>query len=560
MLIAGLLKEKGLLSPEKSQELQKAVEKGENEIEAILRTGAVSEQTLYYTMSTAFGIDVVDLNAEEIDRNLVKMVPAKIAVNARVLPIKAVNGHVLVAFQDPFRSDVLDDLHSILEKPIKKVLAPPSHLQKFFRKFYGIGAEDISTLAADNQGVAILSDEVVETEEEIKGEEGAESAAIVKFVNKLIVEAIRERASDIHIEPFENELRIRYRIDGVLQKVSVPAALHKLHSAIIARIKIMSTLDIAERRLPQDGRIRVRTDGKEIDIRVSIIPSLHGEGAVLRILDRESILLNMEELGMPKDIYAEFTRLISLPHGMILVTGPTGSGKTTTLYAALQKINSPEDKIITIEDPVEYRLPGVNQIQVNPQIGLTFASGLRSILRHDPDIVMVGEIRDRETLEIAIQASLTGHLVFSTVHTNDSISAITRLIDMGAEPYLVAATIEGIMAQRLVRRLCKNCKNQVPVDRAGPLKNAIPEDIKQIHVGIGCEACRGTGFRGRISVFELATITDEVRDLVSKGEPLSVIKRTFYARGFKNLREAAWDLVRQGITTPEEVVRATKLE
>lgn len=560
MLIAGLLKEKGLLSPEKTQDVEKALEKGENEIEAILRVGGITEQALYYAMSTAFGLDVVDLNTEEIDRNLVKMVPARIAVNSRVLPIKAVNGHVLVAFQDPFRSDVLDDLHSILEKPIKKVLAPPSQLQKLFRKFYGIGAEDINTLAGEDSGVAILSDEIVETEEEIKGEEGAESAAIVKFVNKLIIEAIRERASDIHIEPFENELRIRYRIDGVLQKVSVPAALHKLHAAIIARIKIMSTLDIAERRLPQDGRIRVRSGGKEIDIRVSIIPSLHGEGAVLRILDRESILLDMEELGMPKELYAEFTRIISLPHGMVLVTGPTGSGKTTTLYAALEKINSPEDKIITIEDPVEYRLPGVKQIQVNAQIGLTFANGLRSILRHDPDIVMVGEIRDKETLEIAIQASLTGHVVFSTVHTNDSISAITRLVDMGAEPYLVAATMEGIMAQRLVRRLCKNCKNPMHLDRTGPLKNIIPDDIKTIHVGAGCESCRGTGFRGRISVFELVTVSDEVRDLISRAEPLSVIKKAVYARGFKNLREAAWDMVRQGITTPEEVVRSTKID
>jgi general secretion pathway protein E/type IV pilus assembly protein PilB len=365
----------------------------------------------------------------------------------------------------------------------------------------------------------------------------------------------------VHVEPFEDQLRLRYRIDGVLQHANAPGSVRRFQAAIVSRIKILSHLDIAEKRLPQDGRIKIKIAGREIDVRVSIIPMLHGEAVVLRILDRNDALLGTEYLGMSDQDRATFNDILELPHGIVLVTGPTGSGKTTTLYAALSKINDIERKIITIEDPVEYQLRGINQIQVNTKSGLTFATGLRSILRHDPDVVLIGEIRDRETAEIAVQASLTGHLVFSTLHTNDAPGAATRLIDMGVEPYLVASSLEMVLAQRLVRLICKECKEPLPEKDATLLRTQFGSLLPPVlYRGKGCRHCQGTGYRGRTGVFEIMPISEPIRELILSRESAGHIRKAAAAAGMRNLREDGWRLVREGRTTVEEVLRNTKYE
>jgi len=368
---------------------------------------------------------------------------------------------------------------------------------------------------------------------------------------------VKERASDIHVEPMEDELRIRYRVDGVLHKIPIPGDIKRFQAAIVSRLKIMASLNIAEKRLPQDGRIKLRALGKEVDVRVSVIPDSWGEGVCLRLLDRSNAAVSLEELGMPPEVLTRFRQLITEPHGILLVTGPTGSGKTTTLYAGLQKINTVEDKIITVEDPVEYQLAGIKQIQVNPKIGLTFGAGLRAILRHDPDIIMIGEIRDLETAEIAVQSALTGHLVFSTLHTNDAPTAVTRLVDMGLEPFLVASTVEGLMAQRLVRRICARCKIEIKAADS-EVSALIPPDLKSVWKGKGCDDCRGTGYRGRQGVFELFTVDDELREMILRRDGANRLKKYAVEHGMKTLRDDGWDRVRAGVTTAEEVLRITK--
>jgi general secretion pathway protein E/type IV pilus assembly protein PilB len=369
------------------------------------------------------------------------------------------------------------------------------------------------------------------------------------------------RATDVHIEPFEDQLRLRYRIDGVLVQANVPPSVRRFHAAIVSRLKILSHLDIAEKRLPQDGRIKLRINAREIDIRVSIIPMIHGEAVVLRILDRTDAVLGTEHIGMAERDRKEFDKILDMPHGIVLVTGPTGSGKTTTLYAALSKINDTERKIITIEDPVEYQLKGVNQIQTNAKSGLTFAAGLRAILRHDPDVVLVGEIRDRETAEIAVQASLTGHLVFSTLHTNDAPGAATRLIDMGIEPYLVASSLEVVIAQRLVRLICKECKQEMPESEVRPLRKEFGDLVpKVLYQGTGCRNCQGTGYRGRQGVFEIMGISDEIRTLILHRAPAHELRKVAVTQGMRSLRDDGWRLIREGKTTVHEVMQNTKDE
>jgi general secretion pathway protein E/type IV pilus assembly protein PilB len=380
-------------------------------------------------------------------------------------------------------------------------------------------------------------------------------------VNQVMTEALESRATDVHVEPFEDQLRIRYRVDGVLIEANVPPSVRKYHAAIVSRIKILSHLDIAEKRLPQDGRIRLRVAGRDIDLRVSVIPMIHGEAVVLRILDRGDASFGLEHLGMSKRDRTAWEKVLDLPHGIILVTGPTGSGKTTTLYAALSKINNPDLKIITVEDPVEYQLAGINQIQVNTKSGLTFASGLRAILRHDPDVVLIGEIRDRETAEIAVQASLTGHLVFSTLHTNDAPGAATRLVDMGVEPYLVSSSLEMVAAQRLVRLICPSCKAEEPDEVAEKLRNEFGDLVPDvIYRGRGCRNCQNTGFRGRQGVFEMMPVTDEIRGLILERVSSREIRKMAVHQGMQSLREDGWRLIREGRTTPEEVLRLTKDE
>jgi general secretion pathway protein E/type IV pilus assembly protein PilB len=411
---------------------------------------------------------------------------------------------------------------------------------------------------SDEQDIKVLEDAA---DDDLDLTEAAKDASIIKFVNQIMAEALDVRATDVHIEPFENQLRVRYRIDGVLQEANLPPEVRRLQAAIVSRVKILSHLDIAEKRVPQDGRIRLKVAGREIDLRVSVIPMIHGEAVVLRILDRGDAMLGMEHLGMSSRDTKVWHQMLDLPHGIILVTGPTGSGKTTTLYAALSKINTTDLKIVTIEDPVEYQLRGINQIQVNLKAGLTFAAGLRSILRHDPDVVLIGEIRDRETAEIAVQASLTGHLVFSTLHTNDAPSATTRLVDMGIEPYLVTSSLEMVGAQRLVRLICKNCKEEIPTSEVAKLKAEFGAEVPdQIFRGKGCRNCQGSGYRGRQGVFEMMPVSDEVRALILERTSSRLIRKVALEQGMKSLRDDGWRLVTEGKTTAEEVVRLTKDE
>jgi general secretion pathway protein E len=442
-------------------------------------------------------------------------------------------------------------------------VVPPEELAKFIKRHLGVGAETIDDLVAQQR--LLLGDVQMLDEVQFDGSEDAEAAqqaSVVRLVNEILTEAIETRASDIHVEAQETGLKLRYRVDGVLQRQPTPPEMNRFQAAIVSRLKIMARLNIAEKRMPQDGRIKLRVKGREVDVRVSIIPMLHGEGVVMRVLDKESLQFTLRGIGMSESTYEQFHRVIRLPHGILLVTGPTGSGKTTTLYSALSEIKNEETKIITTEDPIEYQLEGINQIQVHTKVGLTFAASLRSILRHDPDVVLIGEIRDLETAENAIQASLTGHLVFSTLHTNDSAGAFMRLCDMGVEPFLVSSTVEGVMAQRLVRRLCGECRRPVR-----PKRKDVPDDFpfdevmeKRITVygPRGCPACRQTGYRGRIGIYELLLGSDRIRALANERQPTHVIKQAAVEAGMKTLRHDGWDKVLSGITSLDEVLRVTK--
>jgi type II secretion system protein E len=410
--------------------------------------------------------------------------------------------------------------------------------------------------------IADTTDEDVEILDESSEELGdlermAREATVIKFVNLILRQAVQEHASDVHVEPFEKDLRVRYRIDGVLHEISSPPK--RLQAAVISRLKIMASLDIAERRLPQDGRIKTKIAGREVDIRISTIPTLYGESVVLRLLDRSAMNYSLATIGMLPDTMDQMDKVIAVPHGMILVTGPTGSGKSTTLYSVLQKAYSPEKKVITIEDPVEYQFDGINQIQVHPKIGLTFAAGLRHILRHDPDIIMVGEIRDSETAEIAVHSALTGHLVFSTLHTNDASGAVTRLLDMGIEPYLVTSSVEALIAQRLVRTICPNCKESYDAPMSELTKIGKSDGAShKLYRGRGCDQCKRTGYKGRTAIYEMLTMDDSIRALVLDRSPATAVAEAACQHGMRTLREDGWIKVLQGITTIDEVVRVTQ--
>ena len=512
------------------------------------------EEDVLRWLSGEYDLLFTSLDDIEPDRQLLSQFPARILLKEELLPLRRVNGAVEIATSRLFATQGLDALKTLTGLSLKPVLAPSEALQRELKKRLGVGADTMGELA-EEPGLEVVDDD--KDDNDLDG--AAEDASIIRFVNQVLRDAIELRASDIHLEPFEHEFQIRYRVDGVLQAIPVPAQIKRFQPAIVSRLKILSHLNIAEKRLPQDGRIKIRLDANEVDIRVSVIPMLHGEAVVLRLLRQNSTLLGMGEMGMDARELRSFRRVLGLPHGIILVTGPTGSGKTTTLYTALNEINDQVRKIITIEDPIEYQLKGINQIQVSEKAGLTFARGLRSILRHDPDVILVGEIRDRETAQIAVQASLTGHLVFSTLHTNDAPGAVTRLIDMGVEPYLVASSLEAVLAQRLVRVLCKHCKqpDTSPTTAAIKAQIGIPADTTVFH-GVGCRECRNTGYHGRRAIFEWMDIDNELRQLVlknvSSGEIAALAKRN----GLRVLSEDGWRLVREGITTPEEVMRVTK--
>jgi general secretion pathway protein E len=476
---------------------------------------------------------------------------------ARFVPIELTHNTLRIATDDPENTDTIDTLKFVYKLNIQADKGRTEDILEAIEKLYGAGTQSIETIIEEADKnvyeISVSKDEDVDHLRDMASE-----APIIRLVNRLILNAVDLRASDIHFEPFENEFKVRYRIDGVLNDVESPPS--RLQAAIISRVKIMSKLDIAERRLPQDGRIKLKISDREIDFRVSTIPTLFGESLVMRILDRETLILDLEKIGFPSDILSQYSELIQQPYGMILVTGPTGSGKTSTLYTTLAKVNSSEKKIITLEDPVEYQLRGINQIQVNPKIGLNFAGGLRAIVRQDPDIILVGEIRDRETAEIAIQSALTGHLLFSTLHTNDSAGAISRLLDMGVESFLLSSTLLGILAQRLVRVICPYCKKEITPDpkilRSMHLSHSETSGIR-FFGGEGCEECRYTGFKGRTAVFEYLPIDEDIRKDIVAQSSTEKIKKTAVQKGFLTLRQDGWQKVKAGITTIPEVLRVT---
>ena len=513
-----------------------------------------SEEEILRWLAAEYGLGYTTLDDVEPDRQLLSLFPARILLKEELLPLQRVNGHVEVATSRLFATQGLDALKTLTGLNLKPILASSEAIQREIKKRLGVGADTIGTLE-EEKGIQVVD----ENAEGNNLDEGAEDeASIIRFVNQVLKDAIELRASDIHLEPFEDEFRIRYRIDGELQEVPVPPQLKQFQPAIVSRVKILSHLNIAEKRLPQDGRIRIRLDDAEVDIRVSVIPMLHGEAVVMRLLRQNAKLRGLMDIGMDKRELDCFHRVLQLPHGIILVTGPTGSGKTSTLYTALNEINDAVRKIITVEDPVEYQLKGVNQIQVNEKSGLTFARGLRSILRHDPDVVLIGEIRDEETAQIAVQASLTGHLVFSTLHTNDAPGAVTRLMDMGIEPYLVTSSLEAVLAQRLVRVLCTHCKQPDTSATAQALKIqlGIPPNAT-IYKSVGCRECRNTGFLGRHAIFEWMDTDQEIRQLILKNASTDTIRDAAKRQGMKMLAEDGWRLVRMGITTVDEVLSVT---
>ena len=523
----------------------------------LIRLGFVDEESVYLpVLAENLGVEYVHLQNAEIPREAIAQIPAQFAYHYKVIPVEYKGGVLTVALTRPLDIHVLDDIGLVVKARLKPVLAAEKDIMEAVRKYYGIGAETIERMM-DTTDVKKESASLTESVEEIGTE-----ASVAKFVNQILFEAYRDRATDIHIEPFEEELRIRYRIDGLLYDAKVPPNIKHFKDSIISRIKIMSNLNIAEKRLPQDGRLRVRAGNVDLDLRVSFLPTHHGESVVIRILSSAK-LYDMKELGLPAKDMVLLDGLIKKPHGIIFVTGPTGSGKTTTLYSCLSRVNKLDRKIITIEDPIEYQLGGVTQIQINPKVGLTFAAGLRSMLRHDPDIMMVGEVRDLETAEIAIQVALTGHLVFSTLHTNDAASAVTRLLDMGIEPYLVSSSVECFIAQRLVRLICPRCKEPRKITAEFIKEFGLtPEEVSgaTIYEGKGCEACKMTGYFGRQAIYEFLVLNDDIRDMVLGHKTANQIKQKAIQNGMRTLRQDGWEKVKRGLTTPSEVIRVTQEE
>lgn len=531
---------------------------GGDVLASLISTGAVTHEAALEAMADEVGVDFLDLRTASVDLSLLESFPQKIIYRQILFPVSRNNGTIVIATSDPLDFYPLDEISAATGLAVEPVLAERTEIAKLIKNHLGVGGETIEGLIEQKieDGVELLSE--IETDgSELS--EMAQEASVVRLVNEILLEAVESRTSDVHIESQQDGIVIRYRIDGILHTQPVPPEINHFRAAIISRLKIMAHLNIAEKRLPQDGRIKIRVKGREVDVRVSVIPMIHGESLVMRILDKGAMVFELQSLGMSAETYGEFRKLISLPHGIILVTGPTGSGKTTTLYSALIEINDPRTKIITTEDPVEYQLAGINQIQVHPKIGLTFAHSLRSILRHDPDVVLVGEIRDLETAENAIQASLTGHLVFSTLHTNDAAGAFTRMGDMGVEPFLVASTVEAIMAQRLVRRLC-TCRREINPDPAD-LPDDFPIELLDqgpIYEPVGCRECRDVGYRGRLGIYELLITSNKLRQMAHDRMSSWEIKKAAMAGGMKTLRDDGWLKVLDGRTSIDEVLRITK--
>jgi len=528
-----------------------------------LELGLATEIDALHSIGEALGLEVVDVGELDVKATLLQDFPVRLIHRHTLFPIGRTHTTLQVVVGNPFDVQAIDAIGAATGLSVTPVMALPREVASLIKSHLGLGANTVDGLIAqtdDSEDIEIIGGlDFDETE----AAQMAQQASVVRLVNDILTEAVEARASDIHLEAFAGGINIRYRVDGVLQLQRVPPEINRFQAAIVSRLKIMSKMNIAEKRVPQDGRIELRVSGREIDIRVSVIPMLHGEGVVMRILDKNAMSFSLQGIGMEEDTYASFRQLIRQPHGILLVTGPTGSGKTTTLYSSLAEIKSERTKIITTEDPIEYQLDGINQIQVHSKVGLTFAASLRSILRHDPDVVLVGEIRDFETAENAVQAALTGHMVFSTLHTNDAAGAFMRLADMGVEPFLVSSTLEGVMAQRLVRTLCTECRQPYM-----PSHDEVPADFpideftadSPIYQARGCRACRGTGYSGRLGIYELLVSGDEIRHLANERKASNLIKKAAIATGMRTLRQDGWIKVARGQTSIDEVLRVTKAD
>jgi general secretion pathway protein E/type IV pilus assembly protein PilB len=555
--LINLLLESGVPSTEEAAGLATNLNGG-SWVSQVLDSGKVDEQRFLAAIGKFFRVPIVSMDAKKIDRTTLSILPSRFVFQHQILPIETKENSVVLATYDLFNSIGRQLAGQLLKRPVEWVLVPRAQLLRAMKTLYGVGAETFDEILKSRGSMDVLED--TETAIELNADDP--EASVVKFVNQIIREAIAERATDIHVEPLENDLRIRYRIDGILHEVAVPPQLRVLQSAIISRLKVMSHMDIAERRLPQDGRMNLHASNVEIDVRVSTIPTVNGESISLRLLSRGEQHFNFERLDLGDKQEEIIRHLLTQPNGIILLTGPTGCGKSTSLYCFLSSINSVQRRIITIEEPVEYRIPGVSQIDVKPEIDLTFAKGLRHILRQDPNVVMVGEIRDVETADIAIRAAMTGHLVFSTLHTNDAVGGITRLLDMDVEPFLLASVVKSFIAQRLVRTICPECAEEVdyPRDYLAEISFPVKELGTRFQRGSGCDQCRHTGYQGRAAIYEVCVITEPLRKLIMRRRDGSELKQCAIAEGMETLRQDGWRRVAQGKTTIEEVVRVTQTD
>jgi type II secretion system protein E len=560
--IGEILVEKQLITEE---QLVRAVAEHQKSKEflgqTLIRLGFISEEKLLKVLADQQGLAFLNLRDVKFDDEIIKKMPAKFAWHYKIMPITLKGNVLTVATSNPFDMWSIDDLETNLGYRVETALALSSDIVDAIRKYYGVGAETIERILADKPQEEKIAQDAAAKEKIEDLETSPDAASVVKLVNQILQQAIHDRATDIHFEHFHNELLLRYRIDGILYDAQVSENMRYLYPAIISRIKVMANLDIVERRVPQDGRAKVKIADREYELRVSVLPTLYGENVVIRILPM-LMLFSMADLGMQAKELQILRRVLQKPHGIIFVTGPTGSGKTTTLYTCLSQLNTRERKIVTIEDPVEYELRGISQIQVNPKINLTFASALRSILRHDPDVIMVGEVRDFETASVTIQTSLTGHLVFSTLHTNDAAGAATRLIDMGIDPFLITSSVEMFVAQRLVRKICSQCKEPLKTPLGKTQLAGLPKGVdssKPVFRGKGCNACNKTGYKGRIGIYELLVMNETIRDMILRKESSEKVEARAIELGMKPMSQDGWEKVFAGITTPEEVQRVTQV-
>ena len=555
-----ILLRKGLLDQRQLEVSRSSQTDGQRLDQVAVDLGFVTEEAALRALGEEVGLDYVELADAPLDLALLKTFPQRFIHRQAMFPVRQENGTLIVATSDPFNLYPLDELGAVTGKTIVPVLARRGEIAKLIKAHLGVGSETVKGLMDQYDSEMEVVGQIESDGSELS--EMAQEPSVVRLVNEILLEALDSRASDVHIESEEDGVRVRYRVDGILHDQPMPPEINHFQAAIISRLKIMARLNIAERRLPQDGRIQLKVAGRDVDVRVSVIPMIHGEGIVLRILDKGAMKFSLNAIGMEGDLYETFKELIRLPHGILLVTGPTGSGKSTTLYSALLEIRDEETKIITTEDPVEYQLKGINQIQVHAKIGLTFANSLRSILRHDPDIILIGEIRDLETAENAIQAALTGHLVLSTLHTNDAAGSFTRMVDMGVEPFLVSSTVEAVMAQRLVRTLCPHCK-QPYEPKPGELPKDFPVEAMAesgpLYRAVGCRECRQVGYYGRLGIFELLVTTEQIRKLAHDRASSWEIGNQAVKEGMRTLRQDGWRKVLSGRTTIDEVARATKV-